>query len=97
VDPAVSVDADELAILQRANATSEILDVVVHGCAYSCCGRGWQRRDGYWQTYRGRIDKLKLPENGNAGTFMLYSAGTGRLSYVIAARFDEVEQMMVGR
>ena len=93
----MSVDADELAILQRANATSEILDVVVHGCAYSCCGSGWQRRDGYWQTYHGRIANLKLPDNGNGGTFMLYSAGIGTLSYVIAARFDEVEQMMVGR
>jgi hypothetical protein len=93
VDPAVSVDADELAILQRANATSEVLDVAVHGCAYSCCGKGWQRRDGYWQTYHGRIANLKLPENGNGGTFMLYSAGIGTLSYVIAARFDEVERI----
>jgi hypothetical protein len=46
--------------------------VVVNGCAYSCCGKGWQRRDGYWRTCSGRIiDNLKLPEDGNAGTLML--------------------------
>ena len=45
------------------------------------------------QTYGGRIDNLELPENRKVGTFMLYSAGIGTLSYVIAARFDEVEQI----
>ena len=86
------VDEVELELLMRSSATHEPLDVVVHGCAHSCCGKGWQR-DGCWQTYSGRIDNLKLPENGNAGTFMLYSTGIGTISYVIAARFDEVEEV----
>jgi len=68
--------------------------VVVNGCAYSSCGKGWQRRDGCWRTCSGRIiGNLKLPEDGNAGTLMLSSAGIGTLGYAIAARFDEVEQL----
>ena len=55
--------------------------------------RGWKRRDGYWRTYSGRSDNRKLSAIGNVGAFMLYSAGIDTLSYVIAARFDEVEQI----
>lgn len=83
------IDADELALL-RASAINHggdarIVEVIVNGCAYSCCGRPWARRDGYEQTYSGWIDNL------NERTFMLYSPGIGTLSYVIAVRFDEVE------
>jgi hypothetical protein len=68
--------------------------VVVNGCSYSCCGKGWQRRDGYWRTCSGRIiDNRKRSAIGTVGAFMRYSAGIGTLSYVIAARFDEVEQI----
>lgn len=84
------IDA-ELELL-RASAINmggdaSVLEVTVNGCAYSCCGRGWQRRDGYWQDYRGWIDCLDV----DRGTFMLYSPGIGTVSYVVAARFDEVE------
>lgn len=66
--------------------------VVVTGCAYSCCGRGWQRRDGYEQTYCGWVDNFRPPtvDGDDEGTFMLYSPGLGTISYVIAVRFSEV-------
>lgn len=83
------IEAAELELL-RASALNlggdgRIVAVDVNACAYSCCGRGWQRRDGYLQCYRGWIDNL-----GDGG-FMLYSPGIGTLSYVLAVRFDEVE------
>ena len=70
---------------------SRCLRVTVNACAYSCCGRGWQRRDGYEQTYVGWVDNLKLSDGPHVGSFMLYSEGLGTISYVIAAGFDEVE------
>lgn len=101
------IDAGELELL-RASAINHggdarVLEVTVSSCAYSCCGRGWLRRDGYEQVYRGWIDNLHIPrlkqddrvlddeEFQGFGDFMLYSAGIGTLSYVCAIRFDEVE------
>jgi hypothetical protein len=85
---ASSTDLDKLRESQRNK--HQLVTVVVTGCAYSCCGKGWQRRDGHEQTYTGYIDNLKEPEGDAAGTFMLYSAGIGTLSYVIACRFFEL-------
>ena len=85
------LEVDEVALLERSQRDRSMLEVVVKGCAYSCCGKGWQRRDGYEQTYYGYVDNIKSPENGMAGTFMLYSLGVGTLGYVVAVRFDEVE------
>jgi hypothetical protein len=89
------IDERELGLLRssalNAGGDGRILSVITHGCAFSCCGRGWQRRDGYEQTYKGWIDNLRLPEGPNVGSFMLYSPGLGTLSYVVAMRFDEVE------
>ena len=85
------MDADELALLERSQRDRSTLEVVVTGCAHSCCGRGWRRRDGYEQTYYGYVDNLHPPEGEALGSFMLYSLGVGTLSYVIAVRFDEVE------
>lgn len=85
------IDADELALLEEAAADkSVILNVAVTGCAFSCCGKGWVRRDGYEQPYTGYVDNLHLPEGEAAGTFMLYAVGIGTLSYVVAIRFAEV-------
>jgi hypothetical protein len=93
------IDARELELL-RASALNHHGDgrelcVTAHGCAFSCCGRGWQRRDGYMQIYRGWVDCLHIPVDDDLkqrfGTFMLYSPGIGTLSYVVAMRFDEVE------
>ena len=84
------LEVDEVALLERSQRDRSMLEVVVKGCAYSCCGKGWQRRDGYEQTYYGYVDNLHPPDEG-AGTFMLYSPGVGTLSYVVAVRFDEVE------
>ncbi len=79
------MDSDDLDLLRSAAADrSRIIGITVTGCAYSCCGRGWRRRDGYEQEYSGYVDNLK------EGTFMLYSPGLGTLSYVVAVRFDEV-------
>ena len=87
------IDDEELALLRRSQRTHEDVQVVVNRCAYSCCGRGWRRRDGYEQTSVGYVDNLKLDDTarGLIGTFMLYGVGLGSVSYVIAARFDEVE------
>lgn len=84
----VVIDAD-LAIL-RAAAGDRGRDIVVtvSGCAYSCCGRGWTRRDGYEQRYVGYVDNF---DGREPGAFMLYSRGIGTISYVCAIRFGEVE------
>ena len=85
------LDAREIELLLHSQRDHSTLEVVVSGAAYSCCGRGWRRRDGYEQTYYGWIDNLHSPEPGRVGTFMLCSPGVGTLSYVVAVRFDEVE------
>lgn len=91
----MTLDATELEQL-RASAINcggdaRLLDIVVNACAYSCCGRGWRRRDGYEQSYRGWVDNLQLPDDLHDGSFMLYSPGIGTISYVVAVRFSEVE------
>lgn len=84
-----TMTVDELELLREsAEDRSNIVRIVVNGCAYSCCGKGWRRRDGYEQDYIGYIDNLEREE---PGTFMLYAAGIGTLSYVVAVRFSEVE------
>lgn len=93
------LDADEVALLERAalnvGGDGTVVNMVVNACAYSCCGRGWQRRDGYEQAYTGWVDSLTLPEGEAQGTFMLYSAGLGTIGYVVAVRFSEVELLEV--
>lgn len=85
------IDADDLALLQRSNDDkSFFVEVVVDGAAYSCCGRGWVRRDGYEQTYNGWIDNLTEKGPYSEGTFMLYATGLGTISYVVACRLYEV-------
>jgi hypothetical protein len=89
VPPACSTDdLDKLRASQEDK--TRLVTVTVTGCAFSCCGKGWQRRDGYEQAYTGYIDNLQEPEGAAAGTFMLYSAGIGTLSYVVACRFFEL-------
>lgn len=74
----------------------QVVQVQVTGAAYSCCGKGWRRRDGYLQKYRGYVDNFELPEHeGQSGTFMLYSQGIGTMTYVVALRFFEVEEVVV--
>jgi hypothetical protein len=96
----VVLSEPEVELLRASQADkSQLVRVVVNGCVYSCCGKGWRRRDGYEQDYIGYIDNLKEPETVElgdqkvtyAGTFMLYAAGIGTISYVIACRFFEVE------
>lgn len=85
------IDPADLELLQRSNDDHTVfVEVVVDGAAYSCCGRGWQRRDGYEQTYHGWVDNLRMPGPQQEGTFMLYAAGLGTISYVVACRFYEV-------
>lgn len=94
----MSVDAADLELLRRValnvGGDGTVLNAVVNGCAYSCCGRGWKRRDGYEQAYTGWIDNLHEPDDG-AGTFMLYAVGLGTIGYVCAVRFSEVELLEV--
>lgn len=101
----MSLTTDELALLERAAADKAVhVRLVVTACAYSCCGRGWRRRDGYEQEYVGWIDNLHVRGDGTErwcseharvecpepGSFMLYSPGIGTLSYVIACRTADV-------
>jgi hypothetical protein len=90
--PRHGLSDDEIALLYESQRDKrKQLRLVVTGCAYSCCGKGWHRRDGYEQTYTGWIDNLRQPDGAGQGTLMLYAAGLGTVSYVIAARWDEVE------
>jgi hypothetical protein len=92
VAPTLTLDPAELRMLEASEQDkSRWLRVTVNGCAYSGCGRGWRYRDGYEQTYVGWVDKLKLPDGPHVGGCMLDSEGLATISYVIAARFDEVE------
>lgn len=88
------IDAEDFELLRRVTIDGdygpgtdpgERVKMIVHGCAYECCARGWMRRDGYEQTYFGYIDNL------TDATVMLYGAGIGTSGYVIAARFDEID------
>ena len=91
------IDADELDLLlasaRNHGGDGRIVTVTVNACAYSCCGRGWRRRDGYEQTYSGWVDNLQLPSRLREGSFMLYSPGIGTLSYVVAALFCDTEDV----
>lgn len=84
---AVSVGGEAVKDRATAPRMGDTVEITVSGCAHSCCGKGWRRRDGYEQTYRGYIDNL------TSNTFMLYSLGIGTISYVIAARADELEHV----
>jgi hypothetical protein len=89
-----SLQPTELGLLTGSQwDKTRLVQITVTGCAYSCCGKGWQRKDGYEQVYSGWVDNLKLPEGPYEGSFMLYSAGLGTLSYVVAVLFSEVESV----
>lgn len=86
---------DEIALL-RASAINcggdaRPVAVTVSSAAYSCCGRGWQRRDGYEQTYVGWVDNLHEPDGMAQGAFMLYGVGLGTVAFTLAVVFAEVE------
>lgn len=78
------IDAADLELLQTVQGTAEQVRIVVSRCAYSCCGREFLRA-GYDQTYVGRVAHV------DATAFLLYANGIGTLSYVVAARYDDVE------
>lgn len=93
------LDADELALLERValnTATGpergQPLRVTVNGCAYSCCGKGWQRRVGHEQVYTGWIDSLNV---SSPSSFMVFGIGIGTVSYVVAVLDYEVELVEV--
>jgi hypothetical protein len=96
VNSASSIDTRDLELLRSVtvnggSSPGTIVEIVVNGCAYSCCGRGWLRKDGYEQTYQGWIDNLREPDLvDGVGSFMLYATGVGTLSYVVAVLFHEV-------
>lgn len=93
---ASSIDTRDLELLRTVtvnggSSPGTIVEIVVSGCAYSCCGRGWLRKDGWEQTYRGYVDNLREPDNVDGqGSFMLYSTGIGTLNYAVAVLFNEL-------
>lgn len=81
----------EVQLLRESQADkTKHVAVRVTGAAFSCCGRGWTRRDGYEQTFVGWVDNLTDPDGDKQGTFMVYNPGLGTISYVVAIRFFEV-------
>lgn len=66
------------------------VEVVVDACAYACCGRGWQARSGYEQTYRGYVANIDLPSGDEPGGARLISRGAGTVSYFAVFGFDHV-------
>ena len=90
------VDAADWGLLREAaQDRGRIVTIVVTGCAYSCCGRGWRRRDGHEQTYHGWVDNFTDREGEKAGTFMLYNPGLGTVSYVLAVSDFEVADVRI--
>lgn len=83
-----SLDDAERALIRQSAETHDILKLTVKGCAYSCCGKGWRRRD-YEAEYVGYVSGLK--DDGEPWTFLLVSPGLGTVSYTIAVRDWEVE------
>lgn len=86
---------DDLKMLKMSASTNDSIKVVVTGCAVSCCGRPWARRDGYTQTYYGRVNQIKLDEYGKPGSFVLFTAGIGTTGLIALIAFDEVEELGV--
>lgn len=78
------IDAADRELLQLVQGTAEQVTIVVSACVYTCCGRD-RLREGYEQTYTGRIAHV------DETAFLLYANGIGTLSYVVAARYDDVE------
>lgn len=80
------MDDAERELLAASKADHDIVvHVVVRACSYTCCGRGWQRREGYEQDYYGYVGVL------DDFAFMLYNPGLGAPSYVIAAKIADIE------
>lgn len=83
------LDAEDLELLREsARDYSKLVRVKVIGCAYSCCGKPWIRRDGYEQDYIGYVNPLD--ESPPQVTFTLVSPGIGTISYWCAIREGEV-------
>jgi hypothetical protein len=82
------IDAADLELLRESERTHTLLRVTVSGCAYACCGRGWQRRDGYEQEYVGYVNPLN--DESSPVTFLLVAPGLGTISYTCAIRESEV-------
>lgn len=90
-----SMTPEELKTLKGAVCLNDPIRVVVNSCAVCCCGRSWTRRDGYRQTYWGRVNQLSLPEHQNPGSFVLFTAGIGTTGLIALIAFDEVEEIGV--
>lgn len=81
----MSVDPQERELLERAGHARAQVEIVVSGCAYRCCGRGWRRKDGYEQTYAGFV------QVGTDGV-LLENPGIGS-PYFVMATFEEVQDV----
>lgn len=81
----------DIALLQRSlDDHRQEVEIVVDACMYACCGRAWQPREGYEQTYRGYIANLDLPSGDEPGGGRLISRGIGGPSYFVIFGFDHL-------
>lgn len=69
----------DLELIERSLETGVRVELVVTRALYNCCGRGWQERAGYEQTYRGTLRRGA----GAGGLVMLTAAGIGTISYFV--------------
>lgn len=66
------------------------VEIVVDACAYACCGRAWQAREGYEQTYRGYIANIDLSTSSEPGGARLIRRGAGTITYFVVFTFDHL-------
>jgi hypothetical protein len=86
------LDEVDLELLRESERTHALVHVKVTGCAYSCCGKPWVRRDGYEQDYIGYVNNLdeSKPTPEALTTFLLVSPGLGTVAYWCALRESEI-------
>lgn len=77
-------DPAEWELLVTSQQRRSGVRIVVTDCVYSCCGKGWQPRTGYEQTYHGVVGHL------SDSSFTLMSAGIGTISYTVVVEYHAV-------
>lgn len=76
-------DADRRLLVESLEDPRMVVEVVLDACLYSCCGKPWQDRIGYEQTYQGRIITLDLPDDSEPGCARLVARGIGTVTYTV--------------
>lgn len=81
---------DEQALLAAALEDRQSVRIVVRGCDFSCCSRGWHRRE-YEQELVGRVAAHFEPDDDTDGLVLLNGDGISSIAYVARIRYREIE------